>query len=521
VKEYRRLERQHPIFSPVALVSTFILALGLGIGVYFTGGAAFSPGELSAVQHGEGTLQGAANHAELSGDCGRCHTPFVGIEAARCEACHENIARDRQAGLAQTAVASPNQPTNLLTGQPANQPPLGLHGRIPNAEECAACHLEHRGPDYDLKTTAVANFDHNLTRFTLAKHAVDYGERPLECTACHQETGTFAVSLSACAACHQEANQEFMARHRTAYGDNCLACHDGQDTLAAFTLADHAQVFALTGAHTAVACEDCHASGQFEGTPQDCAACHAEPQAHSGMFGTACADCHTPEEWKPAIINGLPFDHNLDTSFSLSKHEANFDGRPFTCTTCHANQNPADFKQAQCLDCHQTAEPTFMADHTAQFGPNCQSCHDGTGNMTNFDHSLIWPLEGQHAVANCTNCHAEQIFKGTPRECAACHTEPTIHAGLFGTECAACHTAVAWQPARLRQHTFPLDHGEQGQLDCTACHTATYAEYTCTNCHEHETNEMRDEHDDVDFSQIDFFACAECHPTGQEQDHTD
>jgi len=519
VKEYRRLERQHPIFSPVALISTFVLAVGLGIGVYFTGGAAFSPGELSAVQHGEVMLQGIANHAEIGNDCSQCHTPFVGIEAARCEACHEDIARDRQAGLAQTAVTGPaaNQPAS----QPANPAPIGLHGRIPNAEDCATCHLEHRGSDYDLKTAAVANFDHNLTRFTLAKHAVDYAERPLDCAACHQEPGAFTVATSACADCHRDADAAFMTRHREAYGDNCLNCHDGQDTLAAFAPEDHAQIFALTGAHAAAACEDCHTNGQFKGTPQECVACHAEPQAHSGMFGTACADCHTPDGWQPAIMNGLPFDHNLDTSFSLEKHMTNFDGRPFACTTCHTGQQPADFDQTQCVACHQKGDAVFMADHTAQFGLNCQSCHDGTGSMTNFDHNLVWPLDGQHTALECTRCHVDQVYKGTPRECVACHAEPPIHAGLFGTECAACHTTEAWLPARLRQHNFPLDHGEQGQLDCAVCHTTTYAEYTCTNCHEHDPNATRAEHDEVDFSQTDFFACAECHPTGQEEEHDD
>ncbi len=355
MSEYRRLERQHPVFSPVALLSTAVLALGLVIGLYLHGGEAFSPGELSSVQHGSVALQGAANHAELAHDCGQCHTPFVGIEAARCETCHENIARERQ-----------------MIGDPPTA--AGLHGRFPNGAACAGCHLEHRGPDYDLKTAAVANFDHNLTLFSLAKHGVDYEERPLECASCHQETGTFAISLNACTTCHQESKPDFMADHRQSYGDDCLACHDGLDTLAAFTPANHDQIFALTGAHTDVACQDCHTNAQFAGISQ---------------------------------------------------------------------------------------------------------------------------------------------------ECVACHAEPPIHAGIFGEQCEACHTTEAWLPARLLAHSFPLDHGEEGMLACAACHTTTYDQYTCTNCHEHELNDMRDEHDDVDFSQTDFFACADCHPTGQEDEQSE
>lgn len=355
MSEFRRLERQHPIFSPVALLSTAILSLGLLVGLYFHGGEAFSPGDLSAVQYGNTPLQGVANHAELAHDCESCHTPFVGIEAASCEACHETIAQQRQM---------------------AGDPPMavGLHGRFSNAAACGDCHREHQGADYDLKTAAIAYFDHDLTRFTLAKHGVDYGERPLECADCHRESGRFGVSFSACADCHQQAAPDFMAAHLQAYGDDCLACHDGRDTLAAFTPEDHAQIFTLTGAHTAVPCQQCHANGQFTGISQ---------------------------------------------------------------------------------------------------------------------------------------------------ECAACHAEPAIHAGLFGLQCAACHTSEAWLPARLLEHSFPLDHGEQGQLDCVACHTITYDQYNCTNCHEHEIEEMREEHDDVDFSQTDFLACATCHPTGQEDEADD
>ncbi len=496
MKEYRRLERQHPIFSPIALISTFLLALGLGIGVYFTGGAAFSPGSLSAVRHNDVVMKGASSHADLHNDCQQCHKPFAGIDAARCENCHENIAQDRASGE-------------------------NLHGRMADVANCGNCHLEHRGQDYDLKTAAVVDFDHTLTRFTLAKHTVGYDTRPLECAACHQEAGSFTVPLAACANCHQDADKTFMDKHRQAYGENCLNCHDGHDTMADFTMEEHAQKFALTGVHATTTCEDCHANGQFEGTPQECVACHAEPETHTGMFGTACADCHTPTGWKPAIMNGQAFDHEFDTAFSLSKHVNNYDQRPFTCRSCHTDQQPVSFDQAQCATCHLQGDPVFMTNHTNQFGFNCQSCHDGTGNMTNFDHNLIWPLEGQHLALECTRCHVDQVFKGTARECVACHEEPAIHAGLFGTQCEACHTADAWLPARLRQHTFPLDHGEQGQLDCAVCHVASYDQYTCTNCHEHDANEMIREHDEVNLGQIDLFSCAECHPTGTKEEHGD
>ena len=40
-----------------------------------------------------------------------------------------------------------------------------------------------------------------------------------------------------------------------------------------------------------------------------------------------------------------------------------------------------------------------------------------------FDHlSTGFPLSGAHQVARCESCHVRGVFKGTPRQCASCHT---------------------------------------------------------------------------------------------------
>ncbi len=158
-----------------------------------------------------------------------------------------------------------------------------------------------------------------------------------------------------------------------------------------------------------------------------------------------------------------------------------------------------------------------MAGHVQTFGADCAGCHDGTGNMANFDHARVFVLDGAHAPLACADCHAGQRFQGTPAECAGCHAEPAVHAGVFGLECAACHTTEAWLPAALRAHTFPLDHGEEGLLACATCHTTTYAEYTCFECHEHEPQEMAEEHAKEGISAAELTDCAACHPAGQEE----
>ncbi len=96
MRQYRRLERQHPIFSPVALISTLILGVGLAIGVYLTGGRAFSPGELSALNHSGEPVANVMSHADVGDDCTQCHAPFQGVEATLCQDCHKNIAVERE-----------------------------------------------------------------------------------------------------------------------------------------------------------------------------------------------------------------------------------------------------------------------------------------------------------------------------------------------------------------------------------------------------------------------------------------
>jgi hypothetical protein len=485
------VERHHPIFSPIAIISTLLLAASLGVIIFLTGGRAFNPGDLSAISNGGESIEGYKTHAEFGGDCGQCHAPFKGIEAARCEICHKNIGQDRNSGD-------------------------GLHGRLKLAEDCASCHLDHRGSDFNLLTIAIDEFDHDVTRFSLVLHQLDYDGFSLACIYCHTDETHYTLSLTACIECHETAAPDFMALHLETYGSDCIGCHDGLDTIAQFSLAEHDQVFALTGIHKETACENCHLKGQFEGTPQECATCHEEPVEHLGLFGVGCDECHTAEGWQPAVLNGQAFEHAETTGFSLVTHLVNYDDSPFTCRTCHASENDFAFDKPKCAACHNTADPLFIDEHTAQFGDDCLACHDGTGELVDFDHALIWPLDGQHAVIDCTGCHIDRVFRGTPRECIACHEEPAIHAGLFGLDCVNCHTAVAWQPAQLMQHIFLLDHGGEGEIDCATCHTNTYTEYTCYSCHEHEQAEIENKHLEEGYSLQEISNCIECHPTGRE-----
>jgi hypothetical protein len=279
--------------------------------------------------------------------------------------------------------------------------------------------------------------------------------------------------------------------------------------------------FPLDGKHTLVGCADCHFDGQFERTIQECQGCHQEPAIHQGLLGTDCGSCHTEQDWKPAIVNGQPFEHVSQTGFSLARHTQDYAGQPMTCLSCHLD-GVQGFKVGTCGSCHADHDGVFMDQHVQFFGAACLDCHDGVDRMKDFDHSMVFPLEGRHASSACETCHTEseqgRVFKGTPAACYQCHTEPQIHAGFFGLQCEYCHTTEGWIPAQLSQHKFQLDHGEQGVQACQVCHTDTYMTYTCYGCHEHQPAEIAEEHVEEGISLAELPNCTQCHPQSEELD---
>jgi hypothetical protein len=501
------MRRQHPFISLTGFALTALFLVGLGVSIWLNGGQAFSPGNVSAVSIGDVNLGGFTSHADFENQCNRCHAPLQTTQDVLCLNCHVSI-RDQ-----------------IASG-------VGYHGQIDSVEQCAGCHSEHQGREFSPALAALKYFDHEQVSFSLSKHPVDYAGTPMKCASCHLAEGRYSdATVKQCDACHASQAADFMSKHVQDYGPNCTECHDGQDRMPDF---DHTTTaFPLTGKHITVTCDGCHAGkgvqqqakgwvASFQGLSSDCEACHAEPAAHAGVFDSRCINCHTTNGWLPARWQGTAFEHDTNTSFSLVHHHNGYDGQPLTCTSCHTSQltrqDPQAVDPQVCTSCHSTGDEKraeFMRLHIDRYGEVCLDCHDGVDRMANFDHSQVFPLDGVHGEIECTSCHVDRVYHGTPRDCVQCHAEPAIHAGVFGVNCQDCHMTQAWAPARLQVHDFPLDHGKEGEVACTTCHVNTYTSYTCYGCHEHQPGPIQEKHIEENVALEDLPDCASCHPDGE------
>jgi hypothetical protein len=119
---------------------------------------------------------------------------------------------------------------------------------------------------------------------------------------------------------------------------------------------------------------------------------------------------------------------------------------------------------ARCASCH-TPEygATKNPPHAGVRPTACGVCHVQTSwHGARIEHAW-WPLTGAHARAaedralageekrvKCFWCHRGDppVFKGTPKECVACHDEDRrgVRDHEERTACAECHSTEAWKP---------------------------------------------------------------------------
>lgn len=465
----------------------------------------------------ERTTPGALSNAhgrivELAGasSCAECHGGWFESMQAACLDCHGFIGEHMESGR-------------------------GLHGAIGAlAANCASCHSEHHGGDFDLVgrhsfakagVADPAQFDHALVGFAMeGKHL------ELACTECHEHAATKVLPEGArryvglsqdCASCHADPHAGAMARA-------CTECHT-QSSFDQHLSVGHERHLPLIGGHGALDCRTCHdaagahalenypapATGPSNGLAaqgQDartCAECHASPHGAPFLAGNAalagirlesgCVGCHVPAHTS-----------FRDQSLVLDPDQHACSGFPLV----------PPHQEVRCAKCHDPALTTFAERYPGRDRDGCAACHTdvhggqfATGPFAeqgcvvchgrerftphSFDVHLhartSLPLDGQHLEVACEACHtaphtdAPRTFHKTPNACGACHAD--AHGGFFDArsaqlepimhgDCARCHDATAFAPVppeRFHHEPwtgFPLD-GAHAQEGCAACHHAS------------------------------------------------
>jgi hypothetical protein len=308
-----------------------------------------------------------------------------------------------------------------------------------------------------------------------------------DCGECHDRTDK-SRQRALCLGCHEDVAADLKARRgfhgKSAVQGQCNACHTEHKGRGADIVGlapegfDHARTdFALTGAHAAVACADCHRPrAKFRDAPARCVDCHRADDVHTGKLGSDCASCHDAGRFGAAR-----FDHSK-TRFPLRDAHA-----AAPCGACHRDQT---FKGAptRCVECHAADDV-----HRGSHGKECASCHvTADWKRTRFDHERAsgYPLLGRHAMLACDSCHRAGDLKApVARECSGCHAAADPHAGRLGSACGDCHGQDRWTVAAFdheKRTQFAL-RGAHTSLACHACHTGAIGEQQlatdCAGCH--------------------------------------
>jgi hypothetical protein len=272
---------------------------------------------------------------------------------------------------------------------------------------------------------------------------------------------------------------------------DCAECHtaEGWTPLTAAPAFRHEKTgFPLETAHAKVSCRGCHGSLVFSRVGTACADCHKD--VHHGELGRRCETCHSPKTWSN---RSEMFQVHSRTRFPLFSVHATLE-----CEACHRSQQPSEFVNtpSDCGTCHsRDYEEARNPSHVlAGFPRRCEECHGLVSSswlQASYRHPASYPLRGAHAGARCGACHAN-AFKGTPRDCVACHRadydrtrQPDHRAAGMPTRCEGCHGVTSWRPAAFQDHSrtrFPLTGAHLG-AECEACHVGGRYAGTARECY--------------------------------------
>jgi hypothetical protein len=273
--------------------------------------------------------------AHVQVQCAQCHTNGnYNLSTTTCGSCH---LKDFQ---------GTTNPNHVSAGFP---------------QQCEVCH--------STTNWTSATFNHATTGWPLTGF-----HTTLQCSQCHT-SGNYSLTSTTCVGCHLKDFQNTTNPNHISVGfpQQCDVCH----STAAWTPATfnhNNTTFPLTGAHTTVACANCHVNNNYTTLPTDCYSCHKvdyqgtnNPNHVAAGFPTTCALCHSTSSWL-----GATFNH---TWFNVNHGNANG-----VCATCHTNSS--DYSVFQCTNCHTKGNTDGEHRNVSGYvynSVNCYQCHRSGG----------------------------------------------------------------------------------------------------------------------------------------------
>jgi hypothetical protein len=291
-------------------------------------------------------------------DCHKTNDPHKGRLGEACGDCHGESAWRRVKAFDHNKTRFPLQGAHrdvMCSACHAGERYKGIGTGCADCHQIQDVHIGRYGAKcdscHDQSKWATIHFNHDKqTKFPLrAAHA------KVKCDTCHTGDLYRDKLATTCVSCHRKDD-----RHKGQLGDRCERCH-GEDNWRRIRSFDHDITrFPLIGRHAVVACEECHRTVQFKGTPLACVACHPD-RHHEGRLGKNCALCHNPNGW-----TRWRFDHDTQTRYPLTGAHRGID-----CHACHVVKNVTKIAlAADCYSCHRKDDA-----HNGTFGEACDRCH--------------------------------------------------------------------------------------------------------------------------------------------------
>ena len=246
---------------------------------------------------------------------------------------------------------------------------------------------------------------------------------------------------------------------------------------------DHTR-YPLRGMHQDVGCTKCHKSMVFKNVSTHCSDCHAD--LHRGQFGANCESCHSVKGWQ---VSGAP-SRTIPTVFRWWGRTP-WRNAP-TATKARPPACSWGYRRSAIRATRRTRR--MRPSTTRRFQP-LVTCHSvDTWFGARFDHLAVtgYALTGMHATLECSACHTNNRFKGTPSNCFGCHQADF-------TKTNNPPSRAEWPAARLRR--LPLNYGlaecevrphlyagyrltgMHATLQCVQCHANNQYVNTPTDCY--------------------------------------